>query len=127
MRIIALLVLLCSNIVFAEEQYPFSNPAQKAQFIHLTQNLRCMVCQHQNLAESDAPLARDMKQYVYEQVQLGVSDQDIQHYLVARYGDKILFKPPVKPLTWALWLAPFLLFCLGIWVFFRLVAKRGQV
>lgn len=127
MKVMCILFCLLSSYVLAEEQFPFDHPGQQAQFRHLTQDLRCMVCQHQNLAESDAPLARDMKQYIYEQIQLGVSDQDIQSYLVERYGDKILFKPPVNLITWALWLAPFLFVCLGIWIFSRLVVKRGRV
>jgi len=116
-----LLSLILPGLALAEEQYFFSSASQKAQFQHLTQDLRCMVCQHQNLAESDAPLAKDMKQYIYEQIQAGVSDQAIENYLVERYGDMIRFKPPFKPITWFLWLAPLLLVLGAIVIFLRLV------
>lgn len=116
-----LLLLISPFLVFAQEQFFFSSASKKAQFLHLTQDLRCMVCQHQNLAESDAPLAKDMKQYIYEQIQQGVSDQDIEQYLVDRYGDMIRFKPPFKPITWFLWLAPVLMLIGGIALFLRLV------
>ena len=85
-----------------------------------------MVCRHQNLAESDAPLAVDMKQVIYQKVRNGESDQDIQAYLTDRYGDIILFKPPFKVMTWVLWLAPILFILFGFKVFKNTVIGRVQ-
>ncbi len=122
--ILGLFFCLICPAVFATENYPFSSPAQSAQFTHLISELRCMVCQHQNLAESDAPLAVDMKHVIYQKVKAGESDSDIQAYLTERYGDIILFKPPFKLMTWFLWLAPLLFVLVGGVVFKKTVISR---
>ena len=116
-----LLVWMCfmSTMVCAEERYPFPTKRQSAQFYHLTQELRCMVCSHQNLAESNAPLAMDMKQEIYTRVMHGESDHDILIFLTDRYGDVILFNPPLKGMTWFLWAAPCIFILLGFWVYSR--------
>jgi cytochrome c-type biogenesis protein CcmH len=124
--IFGLLFIFIDAISFAQENYPFSSPAQSAQFNHLISELRCMVCRHQNLAESDAPLAVDMKQVIYQKVRNGESDQDIQAYLTDRYGDIILFKPPFKGMTWVLWLAPILFILFGFKIFKNTVVGRAQ-
>ena len=113
------ILFLCCNVLFAEDKYPFSSKTQLAQFEHLTTELRCMVCRHQNLAESDAPLAMDMKQMIYEKVLSGESDTDIRQFLIARYGDVISFKPPFKVMTWFLWFAPILFLAFGGWIFVK--------
>ncbi len=118
-RFVLTILSLWSSMLFAEDKYPFSSKTQLAQFEHLTTELRCMVCRHQNLAESDAPLAMDMKQMIYEKVVAGESDSDIRQFLIARYGDVISFKPPFKLMTWFLWLAPILFLAFGIWVFIK--------
>ena len=79
-----------------EALYPLSNQKQEAQFKGLLRELRCLVCQNQDLADSNAPLAKDLRDEVYNLVQTGKSDDEIVRYLTARYGDFILFKPPVK-------------------------------
>jgi len=113
------ILFLCCSVLCAEDKYPFSSKTQLAQFEHLTTELRCMVCRHQNLAESDAPLAMDMKQMIYEKVTAGESDADIRQFLIARYGDVISFKPPFKVMTWFLWLAPLIFLSFGVWIFIK--------
>ena len=104
--------------------YPFATPTQEAQFTHLLKELRCLVCQNQDLADSNASLAKDLRQQVYELVQEGKTDTEISHYLAERYGDFILFKPPVKPITMLLWFGPMIFLLLGIIIFWQTCLKR---
>ena len=94
----------------------FSDPAQEKQFKELTEELRCLVCQNQSLADSSAGLAQDLRQEVYSMVIAGNSNEEIVNYLVARYGDFILYRPPLKPTTYLLWFGPviFLIFAVFI-------------
>ena len=107
--------------------YSFDQPKQAAQFQGLLKELRCLVCQNQDLADSNAGLAKDLRREVYHMVKAGQSDQDIVHYLTTRYGDFILFKPPVKSLTLLLWFGPGLFLLLGLLIFLRTIAwRRGD-
>lgn len=99
--------------------YVFDSQKKSAQFYGLLKELRCLVCQNQDLADSYAPLAKDLRQQVYKSILAGKSDQEIITYLTARYGDFILFNPPVKPLTWLLWLAPGIFLCIGFFIFIK--------
>lgn len=110
----------------ANSRYPLATARQEAQFAHLLRDLRCLVCQNQNLADSDASLAKDLRQKVYHLVQEGKSDQEITDYLTRRYGDFILFKTPIKALTILLWFGPVLFMVLGLLVFWRTCLKRGD-
>lgn len=84
-----------------------ADPALEARARTISQELRCVVCQNQNIDDSDAPLARDLRIVVREQLQTGKSDSQTMAYVVERYGNFVLLKPPVEPATWALWLGPF--------------------
>ena len=106
--------------------YPLDTPKQDAQFTHLLRELRCLVCQNQDLADSNAGLAKDLRDEVYTLVKQGKSDDEIVHYLTARYGDFILFKPPVKVVTALLWFGPALFMLLGILIFWRTCFKRNS-
>lgn len=86
----------------------FSDPAMETRARNLQRQLRCLVCQGESIDESNSPLAGDLRRLVREQMMAGKTDAEIQDFLVARYGDFILMKPPVQPNTWLLWLAPFL-------------------
>ena len=103
--------------------YCFDSRQEKIQFEQIIQELRCLVCQNQNLADSNAPLAQDLRQIIYQRIKKGESSSNIKDYLVSRYGEFILFKPLFSPLTYALWLSPFILL-LGI-VIKLLVGMRG--
>lgn len=89
--------------------YTFDSPEQQARFDALTEELRCPKCQNNNLADSNAPIARDLRQRVYELIKAGKSDEEILAYLKARYGDFITYKPPLNTVTLLLWTGPFLL------------------
>ncbi len=112
-------LLLVPLMAQAEALYPFQNPKQSAQFQGLLRELRCLVCQNQDLADSNAPLAKDLRDEVYQLVEEGKSDDEVVRYLTARYGDFILFKPPVKSVTLILWWAPIVFLLLGFALFWR--------
>ncbi|WP_442794073.1 cytochrome c-type biogenesis protein [Paraburkholderia sp. HD33-4] len=80
---------------------------------HLAESFRCLVCQNQSLADSNAELAADLRDQIREQVRNGASDEQIRAYMVRRYGDFVLYQPPVKPVTWALWFGPFMTLAAG--------------
>lgn len=105
--------------------YTFESPAQQQQFQQLTEQLRCLVCQNESLWDSSAPLAKDLRWEIYQQIAAGKNDADIKHYLVARYGQFILFKPSFTFTNLLLWLVPFLLLGLGFLVVI-LVALRAK-
>lgn len=111
----------------ANSTYPLATAKQDAQFHYLLKDLRCLVCQNQDLADSNAELAIDLRNQVYQMVKEGKSDSEIRDYLTSRYGDFILFKPPVKALTWLLWFGPFLFLVLGLLVFWQTCLKRASV
>jgi cytochrome c-type biogenesis protein CcmH len=101
-----------------------TDPSLEARARALSGQLRCMVCQNESIDESSADLARDLRLLVRERLQAGDSDDQIRAYLVRRYGEFILLKPPFKPETWLLWAAPFLILVAGGYIL--LVARRRQ-
>lgn len=109
----------------ADADLNFQNVAQEAQYRTLIDEFRCPKCQNANLAGSDAPIAQDLKHKTYALVKQGQSNDQIRQYMIARYGDFISYKPPVKRSTWLLWFAPplALLLALMIW-FLRVRARR---
>lgn len=119
-----LLLLLIQTPAFSNTLYPLDTPKQDAQFSHLLRELRCLVCQNQDLADSNAGLAKDLRDEVYKLVKEGNSDDEIVHYLTARYGDFILFKPPVKAVTALLWFGPALFLFLGLLIFWLTCLRR---
>src|SRR3990167_6490639 len=124
---LGLLLLWQMSAVFAVDQYPLATSEQTAQFMQLSKNMRCLVCQNESLADSSAPLAIDLLQKIYKQVQLGQSDQAIVQYMVARYGNFILFKPPVEHATWLLWFGPFVLMMIGFVVVAKLIINSKRL
>ncbi len=114
MRWLSVIILLLPCLAVAEEARPLAdNPQVEARLKHLAVELRCMVCQNQTLADSDAPLAEDLRREIREMIAKDMSDQDIIDFLVARYGDFVLYRPPWKATTALLWLGPFLLLIAG--------------
>jgi cytochrome c-type biogenesis protein CcmH len=101
-----------------------ADPALEKRVTGLAHELRCLVCQNQTLAESNAPLAVDLRNQIREQLQGGASEQDVIDFMVARYGDFVLYRPPFKATTIALWAGPFLLLALGIAVLVRRLLRR---
>lgn len=109
------MTLLASTNLFAQEARSLAeNPVVEAQVQRLSTELRCLVCQNQTLADSSAPLAEDLRKEIRELAASGKNDQQIIDYLVQRYGDFVLYRPPLKSTTFLLWLGPFVLLLLGI-------------
>ena len=118
------LLFFLNTLGCANTLYPLDTAKQDAQFEHLLRELRCLVCQNQDLVDSNAGLAKDLRNEVYQLVKRGKSDSEIIHYLTDRYGDFILFKPPVKVITALLWFGPALFMVLGLIIFWRTCVKR---
>jgi len=129
-RSIALVCLLLLAPLSAKAVQPdelMTDPKLEARARALSSELRCMVCQNESIDESSADLARDLRLLVRERLQAGDSDAEIRAFLVRRYGDFILLKPPFKPETWLLWSAPFLiLFAGAILIFIARGQQRGH-
>lgn len=104
--VIAFLLMMVPALAAVPET--FSNPATESRARNLQRQLRCLVCQGESIDDSRSPFANDVRSLVREQIAGGKSDAQIQDFLVARYGDSILMKPPLQSDTWLLWLAPFL-------------------
>ncbi|MEJ0023167.1 MAG: cytochrome c-type biogenesis protein [Alphaproteobacteria bacterium] len=92
---------------------PLADPAQEARARALEEEIRCVACQNEPISQSTADIAVDMRKAVRERIAAGDNDDRIRTYFSDRYGDFVLFRPPVKPETWALWIAPFVLLALG--------------
>jgi len=104
-----------------------ADPALEARVQAMAEQLRCLVCQNQTIAESHAPLALDLRQQVREQLQAGRSEREILDYMSARYGDFVRYKPPLQTNTALLWGGPALLGAIGIALAWRAVARRTKV
>ncbi len=102
----------------------FDSPQQASRYYELIDELRCLVCQNQNVADSNAALAQDLRQRTYQMIADGQSDQQILDYMTARYGDFVLYRPPLKPATLVLWGAP-VIFLLAVALSFWLYIRRA--
>lgn len=132
MRLTAFLILLLSFSVLAQntgvqEPLIFENQQQQDRFDNLTKELRCLVCQNQSLADSDAQLAHDLRREVHTMLQTGASNAEIKQFMVQRYGDFVLYLPPVQQNTYLLWLAPLGLLLIGAGVLFVNIRKRATL
>lgn len=109
----------------AIDTYEFETEAQRQQFYQVSSELRCPKCQNQNIADSDAPIAMDLRREVYRMVTEGKSDQQILDFMVSRYGDFVRYKPALTPATMVLWFAPAVLL-LGGFIFLLVLLRRRQ-
>lgn len=114
------------HVAFAIDPLPFKDRAEEVRFQNLTRQLRCLVCQNQDLADSEADLARDLRRQVFQMMQEGKTDDQIKQYLVSRYNDFVLYDPPLQTGTWLLWFGPFAFVALGAFVVMRIVRKRAN-
>ncbi len=119
-----LLAWLFSGQAAAIDVYEFQNPEQEALYQQLTKELRCLVCQNQNLADSDAGLAKDLKDQVAEFVIAGQDAETIKQYMVERYGDFVDYDPPMNASTLFLWFSPLVVFILGAVILIYNIRKR---
>ena len=121
-----LLALQCAVGVHANEAVPLAeDPVVEQRLIVIAEELRCLVCQNESLAGSRADLANDLRREVRTLIKAGKSDAEIKEYLVSRYGDFVLYRPPVKPTTWLLWFVPLLLLIGAIGLLISII-KRNQ-
>lgn len=125
--LLACLLSCMPALVLANDAPPVaSNPALEKRVQALSEELRCLVCQNQTIADSHADLAIDLKNKVREMLAQGMSEQEVIAYMVQRYGDFVLYRPPVKSTTWLLWFGPFLLLIGGIAVLGLKLRNRNQ-
>ncbi|TNJ35805.1 cytochrome c-type biogenesis protein [Arenimonas terrae] len=118
-------MLLLSATVGAMEPIQFEDAAEEARFRELSAELRCVMCQNQSLADSNAQIAHDLRLQVLTLMREGKSDREIKDYLVARYSDFVLYNPPVRPATWLLWFGPALMLAIGAAVVVVVVRRRA--
>jgi len=104
----------------------FDSPEQEERYDRLINELRCLVCQNQTIADSNADLAKDLRRQTLDMLRQGSSDDEIVKFMTDRYGDFVLYRPPVKPTTWLLWGAPMILLLSGIIGMFMVVARRSR-
>jgi len=109
---------------FTLEAFTFEDPARAEAFRELIEEIRCLVCQNESLAGSQADLAQDLREEVYRMFQEGKSRDEIVEFLVARYGDFVLYDPPLKPSTYVLWFGPFLLMGVGAFFLVRTLLQK---
>jgi cytochrome c-type biogenesis protein CcmH len=123
--ILALAAALAAGPVAAGEAVPTEmDPVKAARAVKLAEKLRCLVCQNQSIADSNAELANDLRGQIREQIAAGKSDDEIVKYMVDRYGDFVLYQPPFRPTTLLLWAGPALLLAGGAFLLFRNLRRR---
>lgn len=127
LRSIALAALIAlAPAAHAIDPLPFTDVAQEQRFQQLTRQLRCLVCQNENLADSHAPLAQDLRQQVFEQMQAGKSDEEIKRWLTDRYSDFVLYDPPLRGGTVVLWFGPAVVLAIGLFAVVTIVRRRSR-
>lgn len=119
-----LLVLLSAPIAAKEAAPAAADPVLEKRVMALAEELRCLVCQNQTLADSNAPLAEDLRNQVREKMRQGKTDTEVVEFLVERYGDFVLYRPPLKATTILLWFGPLLLLAAGFAVLLRRIRRR---
>ena len=127
LAIAMLLTMAWVPLLHAQVARPIEDPAIEQRMKHLTKELRCLVCQNETLADSQAPLAEDLRREIREQIKAGKSDQEILAYATQRYGDFVLYNPPVKTTTYLLWFGPFVLLVGGTALLYRYVKRRREL
>ena len=124
------LALIAGTLAFGSpsaytlEEFTFEQPAQHEAFRDLIAKLRCLVCQNESLAGSQAGVAQDLREEVYRMMLEGQSDDEIVTFLVERYGDFVLYEPPMKPSTYILWFGPFIFLGVGGYLLFRTLGRK---
>lgn len=122
----ALLLGLVGPALAAMDAYEFESPEQKARFQILIEELRCPKCQNQNLADSNAPIAKDLRDRTYSLVREGRSDAEIRDYLIERYGEFISYRPPFRGATALLWAGPFVLLAVVLGILVWRIRRRAS-
>jgi cytochrome c-type biogenesis protein CcmH len=127
-KFIAALLLLALAVPAAfaiEAEYGFDDPAMNERYRTLLREVRCPKCLNTSIADSDAPIAADLRREVHRKMEEGLSDDEIVRFLVSRYGEFVVYRPPLQPSTWALWGGPVLLLLIGGLVFAKVLKDRA--
>src|SRR5689334_15186715 len=125
--LLLIFALIFAGVAIAKDAQPVEDPQIEQRMKTLTEQLRCLVCQNETLADSRADLAEDLRKEIREQMKAGQSDQEIIAFLTQRYGDFVLYKPPVKSTTYLLWFGPFVLLFAGTGVLYRYLKRRREL
>jgi cytochrome c-type biogenesis protein CcmH len=125
--LVACAALSLSLPLHAKEAAPLAeDPVVEKRLINISGELRCLVCQNESLAGSQAELAKDLREEVRGLIKEGKSDNEVKDFLVSRYGDFVLYRPQIKPSTYLLWAGPFLLLFIGLFTLFRFLKQRSK-
>jgi cytochrome c-type biogenesis protein CcmH len=126
-KVFFMTLCIFSLIVFAKEAVPLADDPQIEQrLISISEEMRCLVCQNESLAGSRSDLANDLRREIRTLIKEGKSDDQIRSFMVERYGDFVLYRPPVKPITWLLWIGPFVILMIGIAGLFVYLRRRNS-
>lgn len=122
-----ILTLLCCTQAFAiDSEVPFTDPMLQTRYEALIHGFRCLVCQDETVADSDADLAADFRRQIHGMVAAGKTDAEIESYMVERYGNYVLYNPPVQASTWLLWTGPFILLGIALLTVTLVVRRRAR-
>ena len=126
--ILSTIVLACAtNTTFAKDAAPLADdPVTEQRLITISEEMRCLVCQNESLAGSRSDLANDLRREIRILIVEGKTDEQIRNFMVERYGDFVLYRPPVKPITWLLWIGPFVILLAGIIGLMVYLRRRNQ-
>ena len=125
-RLLFIVILIMSVNCYGVDYRQLADPKQQESYDTLTKELRCLVCQNQTIADSNAELAADLRRQVYEMLEKGKSRDEIVQFMTDRYGDFVLYRPPFNAATLMLWVGPFLLMLLGLFFLVRQIKQRRQ-
>ncbi|MEL0586246.1 MAG: cytochrome c-type biogenesis protein [Candidatus Thiodiazotropha sp. (ex. Lucinoma kazani)] len=125
-QILLLFVSLPSLNAATLAEYTFENPNQDEDFRAIIEEMRCLVCQNESLAGSNAELAVDLRNEIYDMMKRGQNKDEIIDFMVSRYGDFVLYNPPLKPTTYAIWFGPLIVFLIGGVVLFRILKRKSR-
>ena len=125
---LALTTLFAFQLAFANDAAPLADdPVTEQRLISISEEMRCLVCQNESLAGSRSDLANDLRREIRTLIKEGKSDEQIRHFMVERYGDFVLYRPPVKPITWLLWIGPFVILLAGIGFLISYLRRRNTI
>jgi len=126
MRSLLIVILLFTSAQASARisAYEFDNAEQESIYNELVDELRCLVCQNQTIADSNAELAQDMKRKTHELVMQGKTKKEISDFMVQRYGNFVQYKPPVEPTTYLLWAGPFIILFIGLFFLIKIIRNR---
>ena len=124
--LLAITSLVIFQVSYANDAAPLADdPVTEQRLISISEEMRCLVCQNESLAGSRSDLANDLRREIRTLIKEGKSDDQIRNFMVERYGDFVLYRPPVKPITWLLWIGPFVILLIGIGFLFSYLRRRN--